>query len=158
MEADRRKVPLAQKIVEDRPEDVTDRCENVPGVNMLLLPGGDVVCEQPLLQANLSTPRQEAGGDVTNDVLACTLKPLDRAEYDFMLVPFTDEQWARMEALFSDGVCDWEKPGRGQGPALTWLGYGDADEVVYGGEELPAPPAYSGTGWSGTSFQELWQK
>lgn len=158
VEADERDLPLAQKIIEDRPEDVTDRCENVPGVNMKLLPGGDVVCEQELLQMNLSTPRQEAGGPVANDVLACTLKPLDRTDYDFMLLPFTDDQWARMEALFADGVCDWEQPGRGQGPALTWLGYGTADEVVYGGTELPAPPANSGSGWSGASFQEIWQK
>ncbi len=156
VEADTRRVPLAQKIVEDRPADVTDRCENVPGLNMKLLPGGDAVCEQPLLQTNLSTPRQEAGGPVTNDVLACTLKPLDRADYSFLLIPFTDAQWARMEAVFPDGVCDYDKPGQGQGPTLTWLKYADErSQVVYGGRELPASPARSATGWSAPAFAEL---
>ena len=71
VEADQRAVPLSTKIVEDRPEDITDRCENVPGVNMLTLPGGDVVCEQPTLQTRLSTPREVAGDDVANDRVAC---------------------------------------------------------------------------------------
>ena len=47
-----------------------------------------------------------------------------------MPVTFTDDEWARLEAVFPDGVCDWSKPGRGQGPAETWLRYADADGDV----------------------------
>ncbi|MFP5253778.1 MAG: DUF6351 family protein [Actinomycetes bacterium] len=156
VEADDRAVPLAQKVVEGRPADVTDRCENVPGVNMLLLPGGDVVCEQDTLQTRLSTPREVAGDDVANDRVACELKPLDRADYGLAGLAFTADQWATLEQVFADGVCDWSKPGRGQGPAETWLEYGDgAGAVVYGGRPLPAPPAGSGTGWADASFAEL---
>ena len=156
VEADHRDAPLSTKIVEDKPADVTDRCENVPGVNMLTLPGGEVVCEQPTLQTRLSTPREVAGDDTANDRVACRLEPLDRADYDFMLVPFTDEQWATLEATFPNGVCDWSLPGQGQGPAETWLTYSDeAGDVVYGGRNLPPVPAGSGTGWASPSFREL---
>ncbi len=156
VEADERSVPLAQKIVEGRPDDVTDRCENVPGVNMLQLPGGDVVCEQDTLQTRLSTPREVAGDDAANDRMACERKPLDRSDYGLVGMAFTADQWATLEEVFAGGVCDWSKPGRGQGPALTWLEYGDeAGAAVYGGRELPTPPAGSGTGWADASFAEL---
>ncbi|HEX6877937.1 MAG TPA: DUF6351 family protein [Nocardioidaceae bacterium] len=159
VEADGRDVPLSAKIGEDRPADVTDRCQNVPGVEMKTLPGGDVVCEQPTLQTRLSTPREVAGGDTANDRVACQLRPLNRADYAFMPVPFTDEQWATLEAAFPDGVCDWSKPGQGQGPAETWLTYSDsAGNVVYGGQNLPAVPAGSGTGWASPAFGSLLQQ
>jgi hypothetical protein len=156
VESDERDVPLSRKIVEDKPSDITDRCENVPGVDMLTLPGGEVVCEQPTLQTRLSTPREVAGDDTANDRVACELRPLDRADYDFMLVPFTDEQWASLEATFPDGVCDWTRPGQGQGPAETWLTYADDQgNVVHGGRKLPPSPAQSGTGWASPAFHPL---
>jgi hypothetical protein len=67
--------------------------------------------------------------------------------FDFMLVPFTDDEWATLEATFPDGVCDWSQPGQGQGPAQTWLRYDAAGGgVVYGGRNLPAVPAHSAGG------------
>ncbi|HSE08552.1 MAG TPA: DUF6351 family protein, partial [Nocardioidaceae bacterium] len=156
VEADGRDVPLSSKIVEDKPADITDRCENVPGVDMLTLPGGEVVCQQPTLQTRLSTPREVAGDDTANDRVACQLRPLDRADYDVIPVPFSDEQWATLQSVFPDGVCDWSKPGQGQGPGETWLSYADeSGAVVYGGRNLPPAPAASGTGWASTSFGEL---
>ena len=63
-----------------------------------------------------------AGGPLTNDVLKCQLKLLDRADYT---VEFSDEEWARLERIFEDGVCDWSKPGVGQVPNTdTWLSFG----------------------------------
>ncbi len=159
VEGDDRDVALARKIVEDRPEGVTDRCENVPGVEASVLPGGEVVCQQPTLQTRLSTPREVAGDDTANDRVACQLRPLDRSDYGFMLVPFTDAQWTRLEETFPDGVCDWSRPGRGQGPAETWLTYDDgAGGVVYGGRNLPDAPAGSATGWAASSFAELLER
>jgi hypothetical protein len=156
VESDQRDVPLSTKIVEDKPVDITDRCENVPGVNMKTVPGGEVVCEQPTLQTRLSTPREVAGDDTANDRVSCALRPLDRTDYDFMLMPFTDEQWATLEATFPNGVCDWAKPGQGQGPAETWLTYSDeSGGVVYGGRNLPPVPGSSGTGWASPAFHAL---
>jgi hypothetical protein len=150
VEADRSAAPLARKVVDGRPEDVTDRC---------VVTGLDPVCtteELSVLQTNLSTPRQEAGGPVANDNVACRLRPLDRADYDFLAVPFTEEQWATLASLFAEGVCDWTVPGRGQGPAETWLRYAKADgSNAYGGRNLPGVPAHSGAGWASPSFREL---
>lgn len=149
IEADRSRRPLARKVVEDRPADLTDRC--VVGA-LAQLCG---VRELQVLQTRLSTPRQEAGGPLANDVVACRLKPLDRAELGAPL-PFTDAQWARLVAVFPAGVCDWSRPGRGQGPARTWLRY-DArgGGPAYGGRELPALPARSATGVVSPSWRPM---
>jgi hypothetical protein len=91
--------------------------------------------------------------------VACRLRPIERADYSFMLLPFTDAQWARLKAAFPLGVCDWSEPGQGQGPAETWLTYSDdAGDVVYGGRNLPPLPVDSGTGWASPAFAELLTK
>ena len=153
VEKDHGTTPLAAKIATDRPDDVTDRCV----VDQL----ADVcdVEELQVLQTRLSTPRQEAGGPVANDKVACALEPLDKAAFDFMLVPFTDDEWASLEATFPDGVCDWSQPGQGQGPAQTWLRYDAAGGgVVYGGRNLPAVPAHSAGGLLGPVFAPMLRK
>ncbi|GAA4707997.1 DUF6351 family protein [Nocardioides conyzicola] len=141
VEKDGSRKALARKVVDDRPADVTDRC---------VVDAAAQVCSVEQLQAlqtRLSTPRQEAGGPKANDTVACRLQPLDRADFDFMLVPFTDEEWATLQSIYPGGVCDWSRPGIGQGPAQTWLRY-DArgGGPAYGGRNLPAVPARSATG------------
>jgi hypothetical protein len=152
VERDDRRVPLATKIVEDKPASLTDRClaDGVPGV----------VCASDIARTNLSTPRQEAGGPAANDVLACQVEPLDRSSYRLtggLPVLFTDAQWARLQAAFPTGVCAWALPGIGQGPATTWLGYGTATRATYGGRELGAAPRGSGLGWFARSFRAMWR-
>jgi hypothetical protein len=152
VEADGSDQPLAEKVVADRPADVTDRCVVAPGA-----PACSVE-ELQALQTRFSTPRQEAGGPKANDNVACRLTPLDRADYGPVGLLFTADQWATLQSVFPDGVCDYSVPGRGQGPAETWLQYGTPTSNVYGGENLPAPPAHSGSGWASPSFAELLQK
>lgn len=157
VERDRRTVPLAAKIVQDKPDDLTDRCSNVPGV--LEVPGEndevDCVLPEPL-QLRLSTPREMAGDEVFNDRLSCALKPLERSSFDFLLLPLTDDEWAQLQALFPDGVCDYSLPGLGTTGAETWLTYSDADgKVVYGGRNLPPVPSNSADGWASLSFRGL---
>jgi hypothetical protein len=149
IEVDRSRRSLARKVVADKPADLTDRCV-VDALGQLC-----DVKELQVLQTRLSTPRQEAGGPLANDVVACTLEPLDRAELGSP-IPFTDAQWARLATVFPDGVCDWSKPGRGQGPARTWLRY-DArgGGPAYGGRELPRLPARSATGVVSPSFRPM---
>jgi len=69
----------------------------------------------PWLKPSLS-PRQVAGGPRREDVLKCQLKPLARTDY--AAGAFTDAQWARLQAAFPGGVCDWTKPGVGQQAAI----------------------------------------
>lgn len=148
VEADTSSAPLAEKIVADRPADVSDRC--VVGE---LADACDVE-ELQVLQTRLSTPRQEAGGPVANDNVACVLKPLVREDFD-QVIPFTDAEWTTLQSVFPDGVCDWSAPGHGQGPAETWLRYGlRSGAPAYGGRNLPAVPAHSAGGLTGPAFQE----
>jgi hypothetical protein len=153
VEADGRDVPLAAKVVAGRPDDVTDRC-----VVSDAAPACDVE-ELQVLQTRLSTPRQEAGGPLANDVVACRLRPFDLDDYGPAGALFTPDQVAALEELFADGVCDWTQPGRGQGPTETWLRYDAADgSNAYGGRPLRDVPARSGDGWSSPSFRELWTR
>jgi hypothetical protein len=71
-----------------------------------------------------SDPRQQAGEPVTEDVLKCTLKPLNLAGYP---VTFTPAEQAQLRKAFPAGVCDYAKPGVGQNQQPgTWLDYGDS--------------------------------
>jgi hypothetical protein len=69
-----------------------------------------------------ASPRLIAGGPLTSDVLKCQLKPLDQGDYR---VVFTEREWARLQATFPNGVCDWSRPGIGQDAVpQTWLSFG----------------------------------
>jgi hypothetical protein len=153
IERDDSRKALAHKVVDDRPANVTDRCV-VDALAQLCS-----VEQLQALQTRLSTPRQEAGGPKANDTVACRLQPLDRAAFDFMLVPFSDAEWATLHAVFPHGVCDWSQPGIGQGPAQTWLRY-DARRggPAYGGRNLPGPPARSATGVVSPVWAAMLQK
>jgi Tannase-like family of unknown function (DUF6351) len=50
---------------------------------------------------------RHAGAPLSDDVMKCRLKPLDRGGHD---VAFTDDQWARLRKAFPPGVCDWTEP------------------------------------------------
>jgi Tannase-like family of unknown function (DUF6351) len=130
--ADHRSVPLSRKIIQDKPDTVADRCTNGSGT--------DVPFEscQEIVQA-YGTPRFGADEPKTDDVLDCRLKPLDRSNYP---VTFTDAQWKELQQAFPTGVCDYSKPGIGQGPTTPWLTYQDAGgNVIYGGRPLGPAPA-----------------
>ncbi len=157
VERDRRALPLARKIVVDKPDDLTDRCSNVPGIGEVEGQDDEVDCVLPEpLQLRLSTPREMAGDDVFNDRLACRLRPLERSDYDFLLLPPSDAQWATLQQVFPDGVCDYRVPGQGRTRTQTWLTYAGArGGVATGGRNLPPLPAGSGDGWSSASFREI---
>ncbi|MFZ0041508.1 MAG: DUF6351 family protein, partial [Solirubrobacteraceae bacterium] len=129
--ADHRGIPLSQKIIQDKPDTLSDRCTDGNG--------NDVPFEtcQETVQA-YGTPRFGADEPKTDDVLKCQLKPLDRSDYP---VTFTDAQWAEMQQAFPSGVCDYSKPGVDQGPTTPWMTYQTSSgHVIYGGRPLgPAP-------------------
>jgi Tannase-like family of unknown function (DUF6351) len=133
--ADKRKLPKTKKIVEDKPEDITDHCEVVDGTD---IPGTDC----PAINRFYKSPTQVAGESVRNDILKCELKPLRREDYS---ASFTDAQWASLQQTFPDGVCDFSKPGVGERATVPWLTYQDAKgRVVYGGRPLGRAPRSKG--------------
>ena len=82
------------------------------------------------------TPRTVAGDAITTDANKCQLKPLDR-NADYGPMPFTDAQWAQMQAIFPSGVCDYSKPGVEQQGTIPWQTYQDRHgNVIYGGRPL----------------------
>ncbi|HXJ53484.1 MAG TPA: DUF6351 family protein [Burkholderiales bacterium] len=91
--------------------------------------------------AKRASPRQVAGGPLVENILKCALKPLNPVDY--APVTFTSAQWARLQAAFADGVCDWSERGVGQRRARSPLTFADGP----GGEPLPrAPQSHPGHG------------
>ncbi|MEA2493771.1 MAG: hypothetical protein QOJ29_1682 [Thermoleophilaceae bacterium] len=139
VEADKRGVSLEQKVADDKPSDITDRCSQVAGVEQVVVPGVGRVCELDQVQTKFSTPAMVAGESIATDTNMCRLKPLRQSDY--YPLKFTDEQWQALAKAFPTGVCDWSKPGIDQQGAIPWQTYQDASgAVIYGGRPLgPAP-------------------
>src|SRR4051812_24189382 len=133
--ADHRKgVPLAKKIIQDKPDSVAERCTDGNGKEL-----PSEVCDETV--SAYGTPRLGAGETMTDDVMKCQLKPLRRGDYP---VTFTDAQWKELVEAFPGGVCDYGKPGVSQHGATAWLTYQRRDgRVIYGGKPLgPRPRAH----------------
>src|SRR4051794_11328168 len=87
---DHRDLPLAQKIREDKPADLADRCTDGNGKDVPF-----EVCDETV--EAYGTPRFAADEPKTDDVLQCQLKPLSRSDYP---VAFSDDQWAALQKTF----------------------------------------------------------
>lgn len=112
---DKSSKPLAEKVVANRPKDFVDACytgEDAKITNMDR-------CGQ--LFPIASDARIVAGAPWTEDILKCQLKPVAASDYK---VTLSAAQMQRLQQVFTGGVCDYSKPGVGQGPlAGTWLTY-----------------------------------
>jgi hypothetical protein len=132
VERDSSAVPLAQKLIRDKPADLTDRCYSGTGLKL-----SDGLCSS-LVVPVYGTSRTVAGDPITTDANKCQLGPLNRADYP---VPFTDSQWSELQRTFPTGVCDFSKPGVDQQPTIPWQTYQDPHgNVIYGGRPLGPPP------------------
>jgi hypothetical protein len=97
------------------------------------------VCELDEVQTRYGTPLTAAGEGIATDTNECALRPHRRTDY--YPIEFTDEQWSRLDAVFSTGVCDWTELGPGQQDTIPWQTYQDAEgDVIYGGEPLGPEP------------------
>jgi Tannase-like family of unknown function (DUF6351) len=119
------------KVRRAKPADLADACFMPGGVR------GDLTCNGTWRY--YGAPRIAAGGPLTQDVMKCQTKPLSRADYG--MVVFTDEQWARLQAAFPTGVCDYSRPGVSQRPPKArWLTFADGP----GGKPLGEAPQSQG--------------
>jgi hypothetical protein len=107
-----------------RPEGLTDECE----ADGSPYEGDDLYQTQNGCTETFpihGDPRTASGAPRANDIIKCTLRPVDVEAYG---VPFDDAQTARLAGIFPDGTCDWSIPGQGQVPlGGTWLRYPDPD-------------------------------
>ena len=134
VEKDRSTRTLSQKVIRDKPSDITDECWSGLGQKLSngLCPAGVVNVE--------GTPRTVAGDPITTDANKCQLKPLKRSDYPG--ITFSDAEWTKLQQTFPKGVCDYSKPGVSQQPTISWLTYQDAHgHVIYGGRPLGTVPA-----------------
>ena len=95
------------------------------------------VCDADARLAKKTSPRQVAGGSITENILKCQLKPVVFTDYTG--VTFTAGQQTRLQAVFSGGGCDWSKTGVGQVDPTGPLTY----KAGAGGVPLPAAPVSS---------------
>ena len=139
VESDKRKISLEQKVADDRPADVHDRCSQIDGVEQVAVPGVGPVCQLDAVQTKFSTPAMVAGESIATDTNSCQLKPLRQADY--YPIAFTDDQWKQLQTAFPTGVCDWSRPGIDQRGTIPWQTYqGASGDVIYGGRPLGAAP------------------
>ena len=121
--ADGSDMPQAQKVAAHRPADLVDACYTAADAKITNM---DRCAE---LFPIASDARIVAGAPLANDVLKCTLKPVDPNDYT---VWPSAEQLGTLQRIFPEGVCDWSRPGIGQVPlAGTWAFYTGHAEVRY---------------------------
>jgi len=134
VKADGSSATLEAKVRSSRPASAADFCLLPTDTTQTVKVTNAATCDaDPFLKPSLS-PRQVAGGPRAEDVLKCQLKPMLRTDY--AAGAFTDAQWARLQTVFSGGVCDWSKPGVGQQTAISSLSFAAGP----GGQLLPAAP------------------
>ncbi len=126
--ADTSDADLAAKVVRAKPAELVDACwdNRVDPRVKIDEPqtfDGPGVCNE--LYPAFPTARHVAGAPLANNIVKCQLKPISLDDY---AVTFTDEERARLDQIFPDGVCDWSKPGIYQGNYRgTWLSFGPSE-------------------------------
>jgi hypothetical protein len=126
IKADTSNDPQAVKVVRNRPADAGDACW-ISGVRTT----DPAACSAA--HRYYGDSRTGAGEPLTVDVMKCQLKPLQRSSYP---VSFTDAQWARLQAVFPSGVCDWNEKSVSFQLPVPWLSYADGP----GGRPLGSEP------------------
>src|SRR4051795_3149381 len=102
IESDTRDVALSQKVLDDKPGTASDECF----LGAALTETTDAAtCAAAF--PYFGDARLAAGESLVDNVMACHLQALNPADY---AVTFTADQWARLQAAFPDGVCDWNAP------------------------------------------------
>jgi len=126
VEADTSNRSRAQKIIANKPADVTDACF-VHGAQV----STSATCDGAARP--FDRHRGVAGAPMTNDVIKCQLKPLRASDYKQAL---SAQDIATLKKAFPTGVCDWSRPAQGRQAALTWITFNTGP----GGTALgPAP-------------------
>jgi hypothetical protein len=125
--ADGSHAPATVKVARNKPAGLVDGCFLDPGQTVptpqpggLTADGRSGPCESryPVYE----NTRLAAGQPLDLYTLKCALKPIDWRDYP---VTFTEEEKAKLERAFPDGVCDYRRPGPEQQPPIgTWLDYG----------------------------------
>jgi hypothetical protein len=108
---------VQQKIARNRPQDLVDACW---GPNQEKITDAKR-CDE--LYPPFQDPRLVAGEPLIGQTQKCALKAPGPKDYR---QPLTEAQFARLKSIFSQGVCDYSRPGTGEATVRqTWISYGD---------------------------------
>ena len=122
------------EVIQAKPATAFDLCYLTGDVTFSTPVTDMALCDADPRLAKHASPRQVASGPLAENILKCELKPLNSADYSPLV--FSSAQWARLQATFQDGVCDWSEKGVGQRRAASPLTFADGP----GGKRLPPPP------------------
>jgi hypothetical protein len=105
----------AELVAQSQPPGAGDQCR-------LAIVGIPIACDQGVLRH--SSPRQEAGGPLSEDNIKCQLRPVTASDYPGTL---SAAQLSQIQQVFPSGVCDYSKPAVGwTKTSATWNSYGDS--------------------------------
>jgi hypothetical protein len=127
--ADRSKGSVAAKVVRNKPAALVDGCWTGTTAPFTFVAerqffGGSDTSTCNSLYPGYGFPRYVAGQPLSNDVVKCSLREIDRADYDIALTP---DQESRLHQIFPQGVCDYSQAGSYRRELLgTWLTYIEA--------------------------------
>jgi hypothetical protein len=128
IQADATHDPKPLKVARAKPAGLVDACWSPDHTMKVAEPqtyAGPGMCNT--WYPSLPTPRLVAGAPLANDIVKCTLKPIDMSDY---AVVFNQDEQARLHRIFPDGVCDWSQPGINQVPlGGTWLTWSEREET-----------------------------
>lgn len=119
LQADQTDATAIDNVVRAKPAAAVDACWDVQGkrIEEEFVFMGEGQCNA--LYPSHTNPRLAAGAPLADNAIKCALKPLERSDYPADL---SDAQWAQLQSVFTEGVCDYSKPGIGQEPlAGTYL-------------------------------------
>ncbi len=125
IDLDKSKMPLAQRVIADRPVLATDTC--FQGTTSVDAAQCDTVYH------TFTDTRVAAGEPTASDIMKCQLKAINRADYG---VTFTAAQWTALNTAFPTGVCDYSRPGVDQVTPEPWQTFAKGP----GGQPLGARP------------------
>lgn len=132
--------PSRAATIQARPADIEDGCWiNSTSFTAASLdwyaPGSENPCNAAF--PFHADPRIKAGSPLSIDVMKCELTAPVRSDYPAM----TDEQWAQLNAIFADGVCDYTKPSQGFAELEgTWLSFGPDETVQLSSPQILGTP------------------
>jgi Tannase-like family of unknown function (DUF6351) len=118
IDADHRRGTPAEVAVRNRPPAASDGCWTSATASKI----SDIEACYAGPFPIAADPRIVAGGPVAGDVV-CQTAPPEPEDYE---VTLSSEQWARLEAIFPRGVCDWTLPGLAADAEFAgpWQSYG----------------------------------
>jgi hypothetical protein len=126
--------PIEKVVIASKPKEAVDFCYLSTDLTLSTKVTDVEKCDADPQLVFHASPRQVAGGPVSENILKCQLKPIDVKDYAPAVL--SEDQLKRLAKVFPDGVCDFDKPGVGQQDSESPLNFAAGP----GGQPFGSPP------------------